>query len=71
MFLVSFQLLEVHKFLWAASHLAEAGHTGILNKKHPHVFIADITKVPMNCGGGTYEIEIWIRTRLFFRKQHR
>ena len=52
-FLMSFQVVEVHKPLWVVSRLAEAGHHVILSKKDPHILMADKDKAHMNRRGGT------------------
>ena len=62
MFLMSFQVVEVHNPLLAVSRLVECGHKVIFDKEDPHILMAgSAEKIPMTCVGGTYEIEVFIR----------
>ena len=67
---MSFQVVEVHKPLFAVIKLVEAGHKVIFDRDDPHILMSTNEKVPMRCSGGTYEIEIWVRNTGFTR-QHR
>ena len=69
-FLMSFQVVEVHKPLLAVSRLVDAGHRVVMDKTDPHILLKNGEKVPMSCRGGTYEIEIWIKNPGFTR-QHK
>ena len=66
-FLMSFQVVEVHKPLLAVSKLVAAGHKVIFDDKSPHILLSTGEKLAMRCTGGTYEIDIWIRNPLFSR----
>ena len=67
-FLMSFQVVEVHKPLLAVSKLVECGHKVVFDKDEPHILMAgSLEKIPMTCVGGTYEIEVFIRNPGFTR----
>ena len=66
-FLMSFQVVEVHKPLLAVSRVVEAGHQVIFDHKDPHILLASGEKVPMVCRGGTYELDVWVRNPGFTR----
>ena len=70
-FLMSFQVVEVHKPLLAVSRLVEAGHRVIFDKSDPHIMLNNGERMPMQCRGGTYEIEIWIKNPGFTRPHNR
>ena len=59
-FLMSFQVVKVHKPLLAVSRLVAAGHEVHFDKENPHILLSTGEKLPMLCNGGTYEVEIWI-----------
>ena len=59
-FLMSFQVVEVHKPLLAVSRLVAAVHEVHFDKENPHIILSTGQKHPMLCNGGTYEVEIWI-----------
>ena len=59
-FLMSFQVVKVHKPLLAVSRLVAAGHEVHFDKENPHILLSTGQKPPMLCNGGTYEVEIWI-----------
>ena len=72
-FLMSFQVVKVHKPLLAVSRLVAAGHEVHFDKENPHILLSTGEKLPMLCNGGTYEVEIWIenppgRPELFARQ---
>ena len=69
-FLMSFQVVEVHKPLLAVSRLPEASHRVVFDKDDPHIMLNTGARLPMTCRGGTYEIEIWIKNPGFAR-QHK
>ena len=66
-FLMSFQVVDVHKPLLAVSKLVAAGHKVIFDKDEPHILLSTGEKVHMRCSGGTYEIEVWIKNPGFTR----
>ena len=68
-FLMSFQVVEVHKPLLAVSKLVSAGHKVVFDRNDPHIMLDNGEKVKMSCTGGTYEIDIWIRNPGFTRQQ--
>ena len=70
-FLMSFQVVEVHKPLLAVSKLIEFGHTVTMNMADPHILLSTGEKVPMRCSGGTYEVDVWIRNPGFTRQSQR
>ena len=70
-FIMSFQVVEVHNPLLAVSRLIEAGHRVIFDKKDPRILLSNNEKVLMNCVGGTYEIEVWIKNPGFTRPLNR
>ena len=60
--------MEVHKPLLAVSKLVECGHKVVFDKDEPHILMAgSLEKIPMTGGGGTYEIEVFIRNPGFTR----
>ena len=65
-FLMSFQVVEVHKPLLAVSKLIEHGHE-VRFGKECCILLSTGEKVPMRCNGGTYEVDIWIRNPSFSR----
>ena len=68
---MSFQAVEVHKPVLPVSRLVEAGHKVIFDKTNPHILLSAHEKVPMNCTGATYEINIWIPNPDFSRHHSR
>ena len=66
-FMMSFQVVEVHKPLLAVSKLIEAGHRVLFDKENPHILLSTGEQMPMQCVGGTYEIEVWIKNPGFTR----
>ena len=70
-FLMSFQVVEVHKPLLAVSKLIEAGHQVLFNKENPHILLSTGEKMPMMLVGGTYEVELWIRNPSFIGQSQR
>ena len=69
-FIMSFQVVEVHKPLLAVSKLVEAGHTVTFDKQNPHILLSTGEKLAMNCSAGTYEIEVWIKNPGFTRQSN-
>ena len=65
-FLMSFQVVEVHKPLLAVSKVIEAGHQ-VNFGKDSHILLSTGEKVPIRCTGGTYEVDIWIKNPGFSR----
>ena len=51
-FLVSFQVVKVHKPLLAVSRLMAAGHEVHFDKANPHIRVSTGQKLPMLCNGG-------------------
>ena len=70
-FIMCFQVVELHKPLWAVSRLVEAGHMVLLDKVDPHMLLSTGEKVGLTCVGGTYEIEIWIKNPLLTQPNFR
>ena len=66
-FLMSFQVVDVHKPLLAVSKFVSAGHKVIFDTDSPHILFSNGEKVNMRCSGGTYEIEVWIKNPGFTR----
>ena len=69
--IMSFQVVELHKPLWAVSRLAEAGHKALLDKIDSHILLSTGGKLGMTCSGGTNEIEIRIKSPRFIRQNLR
>ena len=65
-FLMSFQVVEVHKPLLAVSKLIEAGHQVVFGKDS-HILLSCGDKVPIRLSGGTYEVDVWIKNPSFSR----
>ena len=59
-FIMSFQVVEVHKPLLAVSRLVKAGHKVLFDDVDPHILLSTGQKLKMTDNGGTYEVEIWI-----------
>ena len=59
-FLMSLQVVKVHKPLLAVSRLVAAGHEVHFDKENPHMILSSGQKLPMFCNGVAYEVEIWI-----------
>ena len=57
---MTFQVAEVHKPLLAVSRIVEAGNQ-VLFGLHPHILLANGTKLPMKCNGGTHEVTMWVK----------
>ena len=55
-FIMTFQVVEVHKPLLAVRKLVEAGHKVIFDKDDPHILMSTNERVPMRCSGGIDEI---------------
>ena len=70
-FLMSFQVVEVHKPLLAVSKLVQAGHQVHFDQKNPHILLSTGEKLPMILSGGTYEIELWLRNPSFSGQSQR
>ena len=51
-FLMSFQVVKVHKPLLAVSRLGAAGHEVHFVKGNPHIILSTGQKLPMLCNGG-------------------
>ena len=60
-FVMSFQVVDVHKPLLAVSKLVEAGHRVLFDNDNPHILLSTGERLPMKCNAGTYEVEIFIR----------
>ena len=67
-FLMSLQVIDVHKPLLAVCELVAAGHRVIFNEDSPHILHFTGEKVNLSCVGGTCEVEMWIRNPGFTRQ---
>ena len=70
-FLMSLQVVEVHKPLLAVSKLVEAGHQVLFDQKNPHILLSTGEKLPMMLIGGTYDVELWLRNPSFIGQSQR
>ena len=70
-FIMSFQVVEVHKPLLAVSKLVEAGHKVLFDKANPHILLSTGERIPMKCSAGTYEIDVWVKNPGFSRPSTR
>ena len=66
--IMSFQVVEVHKPLWAVSRLVAAGNQVLFDKVDPHILSSTGETVGMSSAGGTSEIEVWIKSPGFARQ---
>ena len=60
-FVMSFQVVDVHKPLLAVSKVVEAGHPVLFDKGDPHILLSTGEKLLMKCNACTYEVEIFIK----------
>ena len=69
--LMSLQVVDVHKPLLAVSKLVAAGNKVVFDDKDPHILLSSGEKMKMRCSGGTYEVDVWVRSPGFTRQTKR
>ena len=69
-FLMSFQVVDVHKPLLAVSKLVAAGNKVIFDEHDPHILLSTGEKMKMRCSGG-YEVDVWVGNPGFTRQNAR
>ena len=70
-FLMSFQVVDVHKPLLAVSKLVAAGNKVIFDENDPQILLSSGEKMKMRCSGGTYEVDVWVGSPGFTRQTTR
>ena len=70
-FLISFQVVDVHKPLLAVSKLVAAGKKVIFDENDPRILLSTGEKMKMICSGGAYEVDVWVRNPGFTRQTTR